>query len=122
MTSSTFDLSIRAGDDHTFVVTWLPDGVATDLTGATAEMSIVWGRYPASGNVRVAAGRVDLTSGAGEIVIDAVANTVTVALEDATTELLGAPNARYQLRVDIDGAKTTIASGGVTVLGNLIDD
>lgn len=122
MASSTYDLSIRAGDDHTFVVTWLPDGIATDLTGATAEMRIAWARYPATGALRIAAGEVDFTSAAGDITIDETANTFTVELPDEVTATIPVAEAVYQLRVDIDGVKTTIASGKVTVLRNLIDE
>lgn len=121
MASSTNDLTIRAGDDYTYVVTWLPDGVATDLTGATADMRVAWSRYPATGNTRFAAGAVDFSTTDDTIEIDVEANTITVIMSDASTALMLAPEATYQLRVDIDGVKTTIASGRVTVLRSLLD-
>lgn len=122
MASSTYDLTIRAGDDHTFVVTWLPDGVEADLTGATAEMKIAWVRYPSTGATKILPGSVSVATETGEITIDAAENTVTVELTDELTSQIPTAEAAYQLRVDIDGVKTTIASGRVSVLRNLIDE
>lgn len=121
MAGSTYDLLLRAGDDYTFVVTWLPDGLTTDLTGATADMKIAWARYPATGNVQIPAGSVEFTTETGDIEIDNTAHTVTVNMDDAITSAILATESQYQLRVDIDGVKTTIASGRVVTQRNLID-
>jgi len=121
MASSTYDLLLRAGDDYTFVVTWLPDGLSVDLSTATAEMTIAWPRYPATGTQIIAAGSVEFSTDDDTIVIDNAAHTVTVEMDDAITSAILSTESNYQLRVDIDGVKTTIASGRVVTQRNLID-
>ena len=121
MAGSTYDLTIRRGDDYTFVWKWLPGGFPTDLAAATAQMKIAWARYPATGSLQIEAGSVELDTAGGDIVIDNVAHTITVVLTDAITQAIIGTESIYQLRVDVSGVKTTIASGRLVALRNVID-
>lgn len=112
------NFEINRGDDEELEVTVTEDGVAQDITDAVIKFTAKEDLADTDEEAVIA-----LSTATGEVVLtDAENGLFTVYIDNETTAALSPRNYYYDIQMTLDGNKTTITYGILTVLADVTID